>query len=308
MTAFLKRIGIIVLGIFGVSMLVSMGSLWALREGDFYKPSFLVNGVSTSDFDYIVLGASTGLTTLNTKVIDSVLHIEGINLSMDDTSISSQYLMLEHFLASGKHADICVLASSASSYDAISIHISDNDYRFLPYVSRGYISDYYASFSGTAAGVSGLSKWLPMAGVGYYNAELFYPSLISLVAPQHRNRFDSKGNYTYPVGSGASKRILSRHPKTIYFKNTYLAKIKALCDSHDIQLVCYVSPLEQQEAILEQTSYDVINHSTLLKDSRYFYDAIHVNTLGRHVASLQFSEDFRSYVISESFDKLRMTE
>lgn len=298
MTAFLKRIGIIVLGIFGVSMLVSMGSLWALREGNFYKPSFLVNGIGGADFDYIVLGASTGLTTLNTQVIDSVLGTSGVNLAMDDTSISSQYLMLQHFLASGKRSNVCVLAASLKDYDVVHYELSGNDYRFLPYVSRDYVADYYASFSGTEAGVSGLSKWLPMAGVGYYNAELFYPSLISLGDPKHRNRFDLKGNYTYPVRREASERITTRKPKAIYFKNAYVTKIKTLCDSYGIQLVCYMSPHKQQEAVLEDTSYEVINHSTLLNDSSYFYDAVHVNALGRQEVSLQFAEDFRLYVSS----------
>src|SRR5690606_22404653 len=133
------------------------------------------NTVTENNFDYIILGSSTGLTTLNTSTIDSALHTKGLNLSMDDTALSSQYLMLQHFLAEGKTTKFCVLAPSAASFDAINHDISDNDYRFLPYIHRDYVTAYFKQYTSKSARLISHSKWFPLLGVSYFNTELFYP-------------------------------------------------------------------------------------------------------------------------------------
>lgn len=291
MNVFLKRIGFILLVVTGVSLLVSFASLWALRQGDFYKPSFLENGVEGASFDYIVLGSSTGLTTLNTQVIDSVLSTRGLNLSMDDTALSSQYLMLEHFIATGKQAKTCVLAASILDYNVVNTTLSGNDYRFLPYVSREYVQDYYSSFSGSSARILSYSKWFPMIGVGYYNVELFYPSIISMLDPEKRNRFDAFGNYSYPETLKSSKPIEGRHELKIEFRNPYIKKIRDLCATHNMQLIVYLPPHKEIAAQPIETVFQVINHSAILQDARYFYDALHVNALGRQQVSLRFAQE-----------------
>ncbi|WP_417200728.1 hypothetical protein [Bizionia sp.] len=289
MGIFLQRIGFILLLFIGVSSAISYGSFWALRQGSFYKPSFLERHIQTSAFDYIILGSSTGLTTLNTQVIDSVSGRHGLNLSMDDTSLSSQYLMLQHFIASGKQTPVCILAASILDYDVIDHVLSGNDYRFLPYVSRPYVYDYYNSFSGRPAGLAANSLWFPMLGVGYYNAELFYPSLVSLVQPQKRNRFDAYGNYSYPITTQVSELIVSRRPKTLQFKNPYFKKIQDLCAKYDMTLMVYIPPHKTLAVMTGTTLFPVINHSDILKDTRYFYDDFHVNRLGRQAVSLVFA-------------------
>jgi hypothetical protein len=294
MMLFLKRIGFVVLVFIGMSMLVSWGSLWALRQSSFYKPSFLVNSLSEKSFDYIVLGASTGLTTLNTKVIDSMLHTNGVNLSMDDTALSSQYLMLQHFLAQGKTTKVCVLAPSVKDYDVRTNELSGNDYRFLPYVNTTYVYDYYKQFKGVDAKVLAYSKWFPMLGVSYYNVELFYPSLVALMQPEKRNRFDATGNYVYPESKKASKMINDLMSVTLDFKNPYLNKIKALCKANDIELICYISPMEGKNVIVSSAGFSVINHSNLLNDSKYFFDSEHVDAKGRKVSSVQFAFNFEA--------------
>lgn len=294
MSLFLKRIGFILLVLAGLSLLISYASLWALRQGSFYKPSFLENQVETSEFDYIVLGSSTGLTTLNTQVIDSVLGTRGLNLSMDDTALSTQYLMLQHFIATNKQAKMCVLAASILDYNVVHTTLSGNDYRFAPYVSRDYVQDYYTSFSGRSARILSYSKWFPMLGTGYYNTELFYPSLISLIDSKKRNRFDAFGNYSYPETSKSSQGIEKRHELKVTFQNPYIKRIQDLCAENNIQLIVYVPPHKQIAAQPIETTFLVINHSAILLDSRYFYDELHVNTLGRRVVSLRFAHELET--------------
>lgn len=295
MNAFLKKIVTYTLCILFVANVLAFLSLWALRKGNFYKPSFIENQLRDVQFDYIVIGASTGLTTINTKLIDSLSGKKGINLSIDDTSISSQYLMLRHFLASGNKTKLCVLAPGITSYDEDNHDISANDYRFLPFVGRSYVSEYYNSFNGTRAGILSKSKYLPMLGVSYYNAEVFYPSLVSFIQPKRNNRFDENGNYTYPVQNIKSKIIKNRETLDLRFSNPALAKLKALCAKENIKLVCYISPVKKLNVKTSNTNYNIINHSDRIIQTKYFFDDVHVNTLGRKVTSQHLANDLVPY-------------
>ena len=298
MLKFLKKISILLVSILIIANLLSYFSLKFLRQGDFYKPSFLSNTVEENNFDYIILGASTGLTTLNTKLIDSIIGKNGINLSIDDSSLSTQYLMLQHFFAEGRTTNICVLAPSVKSYDYKSETVSANDYRFLPFIERDYVRNYFQSFSGIDANLLSNSKTFPFLGVSYYNVEVLYPSILTVFKPHYRNRFDSKGNYTYPVNTNIKDdSVIMGNKKTlkVEFINPDLKKIKALCEKEGIELICYISPMKYISITTDNADYKIINHSNVLTKSNYFFDDVHVNRFGRQETSVQFSKDITSY-------------
>jgi hypothetical protein len=292
MKLFFKYIvGFLVL-VFLMANIISAGSLYVLSKSDFYKPSFLVNSVDETKFDYIILGASTGLTTLNTGVIDSITGLKGINLAIDDTGMANHYLMLQHFLAEGKQTNICVLVSSIEGYNENQEYIGDNDYRFLPFIKRPYVQDYFSSLKPKST-INTLkqSKWMPFLGVSYYNTELFFPSLLAAVKPANRNRFDSHGNYAYPNRKVKFDNIKKKSFK-INFSSNYLKKLQKLCNANNIKLVYYFSPLRTKSLLFNQDIKNSINHSNIFKDDTYFYDDIHVNVKGNKKASLLFSIDF----------------
>lgn len=294
MRKFLKHIGIVGIVTLVTVSLISYGSLQLLKRSSFYKPSFLVNAVDDQSFDYIVLGSSTGLTTLNTKVIDSILGTSGINLSMDDTGLASQYIMLQHFLKQGKTTQYCILSPSASSFDVNYTDVSDNDYRFLPFVDQAYVQDYYKKYDSRRANILSTSRWLPVAGVSYYNAEILFPAAYSAFKRNKRNRFDDRGNYTYPDLEADAHPIASKSRLKIHYRNSDLEAIRELCESNGITLVYYFSPMREKEIVSQPKNIMVINHSSLLENTMYFYDAIHVNNLGRQKTSTQFAFDFQT--------------
>lgn len=296
MRLFFKKISFFFIGFLLLAYFISCGSLWVLRQSNFYKPAFLANSIKQTNFDYIILGASTGLTTLNTELIDAEQNLKGVNLAVDDTALSSQYLMLQHFLAEGKNTKYCILAPSVSSYNSKTKDVSDNDYRFLMYVNRPYVYNYFNQFSGIKAKTLSYSKYMPAIGVSYYNAEVFFPSVLGLIKPKRRNRFDVNGNYTYPYTKSESQPIVLFKKMPVKFSNSYVKKIKDLCELNNIKLICYMTPMEGTLATIESSDYYVINHSNLLKDKQYFHDAIHVNTLGRKKASMQFSKDLNAII------------
>ena len=300
MKQFLFRTGKLLLIILTLVTLISLGSMLALSNSCFYKPSFLVNGVSESQFDYIVLGASEGLTTIDTKQIDDALQLQGINLSMDDTSLSSQYLMLQHFLKEGKTTQTCILVSNPGGFNQKEHKVNNNDYRFMMFNNRDYVNGYFKQFTDPRGRILYYSKWIPFLGASYYNSELFFPSMVTVFQPQRRNRFDDKGNYTYPVRNSADGEISDFKESEVNFSSDYFDKIARLCEDNNIRLICYLPPNQTTRAIYNTTDFEIINHSDKIKNFKYFYDERHVNSVGRTLATQNFIESFKKLVLQQA--------
>lgn len=168
---------------------------------------------------------------------------------------------------------------------------------FLPYINQSYVSEYFEHNSGDFSRILSLSKYSSMFGVSYFNTELFYPSLLALFKPTKRNRFDDKGNYTYPITKEIDLPIFEFKALPIAFENPYLEKIKVLCAAHNIKLICYFSPIKGRKVITENSDFTILNHSAILKNEAYFYDQVHVNEKGRQVSSERFAVAFKDLMI-----------
>lgn len=272
-------------------------NLYFLRNSSFYKPSFLTHEVKQSHFDYVIIGSSIGLTTLDTKQIDSLTNKKGINLSIDDTAISSNYLMLQHFFKQGKKTQFCVLA--LSHWDLAIEHpvLNNNDYRFLPFVSNDYVSDYYQNCEKGYFKPLTLSQYMPAFGVCYYNTEAFYTSIVAAIQPNKKNRFDENGNYFYPETAEVPEKELTAIE--LKWKNPYIQKISDLCKENNTQLIIYQAPIYKTTIINHNAKYPFINHSAILNDKLFFYDNIHVNYKGKNVSSALFAKAFQPYLDSK---------
>ncbi|MBS1534313.1 MAG: hypothetical protein JST78_04480 [Bacteroidetes bacterium] len=271
--------------------LISWGSLYFLRNSSFYKPEFFTHEVKDKSFDYIVIGSSVGLTSVNTKLIDSLDHVKGINLSIDDTSTSSNYLMLEHFYNQGGKTKYCILSLSYWDLAITDPVLNDNDYRFLPFISENYVYNYYDQLENGIFKPLTYSRYLPFFGMSYYNTELFFPSLVAAIQPNRHNRFDESGNYFYP----ATGEVIKKEPQEITFiwNNPFLPKIQALCQANGTQLVIYQAPILQTKLVNTNNKYQLINHSTLLKPADGFYDELHVDVNGRKIASTALAKELK---------------
>lgn len=289
MKKFLKRILLIFLIVFLLGNLLGYLSLKIHSEGNFYKPSFAVNAHKPVNYDYVVVGASTGLTTINTGLIDSLAHTKGLNLSMDDTNISSHYLMLQHFLAQGNTVSKCILAPAVGSYNDANNESSTNDYRFAMFAESSYVTTYFNTIEEKSLNsrLIASASYMPMAVESYYNAELFFTSLYVLTDFKKRNRFDQNGNYTYPPKRNVQR--FQKKPFELKFSNPYLKKLEALCLEHNIELLYFVSPIANKHVTMEPHSH-LLDYSNFIKDPIYFYDAIHVNSEGRKLVSQQLAD------------------
>ncbi|MEC4050909.1 hypothetical protein OX284_015840 [Flavobacterium sp. SUN046] len=270
---------------------LSWCSLYCLKNASFYKPEFLTHEVKDKSFDYIVIGSSIGLTSINTIQIDNYCATKGINLSIDDTSTSSNYLMLQHFYKQGGKAKFCILSLSFWDMEVAHPKLNNNDYRFLPFITEDYVYDYYNSMEETPLKPLTHSRYLPFLGVSYYNTELFYPSIVALLHPNLHNRFDAKGNYTYPVdffkGHSKPKKVV------LSWKNPFLDKINLLCKEHGTTLIVYQSPILETSIVNLNTKVNFVNHAALLAPNQGFYDEIHLDNKGRKLATEALAKELK---------------
>jgi|LakMenEpi03Aug12_release.lakeMendotaPanAssembly.Ray.scaffolds.fasta_scaffold350957_1 hypothetical protein len=291
MKKFIRNILVYGLLFFLIANVIAFLVLYGLKKSSFYKPQFIENGVLENKFDYVVLGSSTGLTTLNTKIIDSITKKKGLNISLDDSSLSSHFLMLQHFYNLNKTTKKLVLAITPWDTETKSAKLNENDYRFLPYISEDYVHAYFSELEKRNFKVLTWSKFFPILGTSYYNLELFYPSIITVFDSKKRNRFDERGNYEYPNNSGLLKEN-DYQETNIVFNNNYFYKIKVFCKQHNIQLIVYQSPIYNNKVIFAKThEFKIINHSNLIMDKKMFYDNIHVNKIGSKMCSEKFSDE-----------------
>jgi len=269
---------------------ISYLSLYLLSKSEFYKPSYLVNHFKNhTEFDYIILGSSRGLTTINTNLIDDKLKIKGVNLSIDDTGLPTHSLMLTHFFENGFKTKKVILTLDKAFFSEANVGVGDNDYRFLPFVTNDYVSTYYSKYENKQIKKLSYSKYFPFLGVSYYNLELFFPSLLTVFNSQRHNRFDNNGNYQYPNQILNSSKGVSID--NVNINNPMLLELRELCLSNNSELIIYIAPIyNTQFNIGTSLDIEVVNHASLLKSADNFYDIIHVNQKGREIATAALME------------------
>ena len=271
----------------GVSYLI----LKKLSSSEFYKPQFVKNANIENKFDYVVLGSSVGLTTLNTVQIDSALNLKGLNISMDDTSLTTHYLMLNHFYKCKKSTKKLILCVTPWDITSREYKLNNNDYRFISEVNKDYVSHYYYTMEKEYFKKLYLSKYFPIIGVSYYNFEIVFPSLLTIFNEKKHNKFDDRGNFSYP-DYGTSKKEIKVKDENVLLKNEYFNKIHAFCLNNNIELIVYQSPLlgKKINYLNIPSGIKLINHSDLI-DVNFFYDDIHVNSRGRTFCTLAFCKE-----------------
>lgn len=269
-----------------------------MKKSSFYKPSFLVNNFETKDrFDYVIVGSSRALTALDTKQIDSSLNSNGLNLAMDDTGINSHYLMLLHFFNSGYKTNYCILNIDPWNTQETNVKLSTNDYRFVPFIGKTYVREYYKENEISKFGSLRWAGIFPIAAMSYYNLELFYPSLISILNPHIRNRFDNRGNYKYPDQSKVTAGKNSPKKVPLIMAHPYLKKIEEICKENNCKLLFYIAPIRWVNVDTENFSGKVINHSWYLADDKYFYDNLHVNLTGAALVTNELTKHLKGMMV-----------
>ena len=256
----------------------------------------MVNYLPTgSSFDYIIAGSSRGLTTVNSVEVDQELALKGFNISLDDTGLPSQFVMIKHFFESGYNAEYCVLTLDLGHIEESAQKINDNDYRFVTYSNRDYVMEYFKKYETGIIKPLTRSNFLPILTFSYYNLELIWPAVMSLFKPEYHYRFDLNGNYSYP-----DQELTIEDPEFQWkafdrqLKNPILNEIDLYLKKNNSKLVIYIAPYYGTKiAIADSHGFQLINHSDSLTTAKYFFDYDHVNNLGKEKATALFIQSFK---------------
>jgi hypothetical protein len=256
---------------------ISFMLLFSFRNSNFYKPGYAFRN-STNQYDFVILGSSRGLTSIDTKYLSQRIGQKGFNFSLDDSHIGTHELMLEHLIWNKIKLDTLFLVYENSS--EVVKKISSNDYRFLPFVHTAHTYGYLRVMKETE--LLRASQYFPFAGLGYYNIELLFPSLLSFLKPNYRYHYDEYGDYSYP---NRGSRLGEAGDKTaeLNFNNVQLNRMYDRCSQEGIQLIILISPSFKTTFtyVGDYKKFNVIDLSQSVTDSTYFYDQLHLNSRGK---------------------------
>ena len=287
MKGFLKKILKYGIVLFVVLNAICFILLINLKKALIYKPLYVENTLKNKEFDYVILGDSRGIASINTNIIDSVTSKKGFNLSFYNSTLPSQRLMLTHFLSKSNSTKYCIMALSVEDLELPNESISYNDYRYLPLVYNDYVSTYFKEYD-TGFKKHYMTKFLPLIGTSYYNKEILLASLYSIFNKEKRLKFDQKGNFTYPVHNNGLQIKHKEVEEYDLSQNKELQFLKKTCDANGIKLIMYIPPYLNKSVKIIGDDFKVLNHSDLLKDVNMFYDIYHVNKVGNEQASQAF--------------------
>jgi len=288
MGKFLKKIAIYSVVCLILLNVLALVADYFLGKSEFYKAEYVENHFGESqNFDYAIFGSSRGLTTLDSQQIDSALGTNGVNLSCDDTDLKTHLLMLRHTYASGHQIRTAVLTLDATNFKQSPKHASNNDYRFAPYADRVYVYDHFQAYERGWVQPLAKSRYVPITAYSYYNFELFYPALLTALNPQKRNRFDERGNYSYPTSKQINPLAAWKKTSAIGLSNPLLKDFLKTAEQHGTDVIVYIAPYYHHRVSIRQLNkkFQLVNHAERLGDDRLFYDVMHVNKKGRKMAT-----------------------
>ena len=266
-----------------------------LRSSYFFKASYVHSYLNGKNLDYVIIGSSRGLTTLNSNQIDSNLGLNGFNASTDGGGIATNILMLKHLINNNVKFKYCIFVLDQIGIEDNIYQFSKNTYRFVPFCNESYIQETINKFENSKEKRNfQWSRIYPGFTIFENNKTLLTAAIESFFNPQKRNRFDEKGNYTYPLGDTINQHLKFDTLQFSQFGLVY-SDLKQICEANNIILITYIAPIKSTYLKLPEIM-NLINHSKHLKNASFFADDLHVNSFGREVATDSFCRDFRRLI------------
>ena len=262
-----------------------------LKRSNLFKSTFVFNELKNKTLDYVIIGSSRGLTTLNTNLIDSLTGLNGFNASTDGGGIATNVLMLQHLIHNKVKFKYCIFTLDAIGIADNTYQFSKNTYRFVPFCQESYIQETMTKFEDCKEKFNfRASRFYPGFTVFENNKTLLTGAARALINPKIRNRYDEKGNYTYPLGQPINKNISFDTTEFKQYGYVYY-DLQKICIENNINLITYIAPIEGHYLKVPATK-NLINHSNLLNKSKFFADELHVNPLGRELTTKRFVKDW----------------
>ncbi|NJN28650.1 MAG: hypothetical protein HC819_23075 [Cyclobacteriaceae bacterium] len=269
---------------------------YSFKKGTFFKTQWIYN-LKNKQLDYAVLGASRSLTAIDIGETNEVLGLVGLNLSLDGSLPTSQYLILKLFLEHGNKIDQLIF--NVNTWQIGIDSISHFSYpRFMPYAHDDAVYDYFKTYDDNWI----YYRYVPFYRYAKFNFDWGLGMYANSVFGMFKPNFDSLGSFYYPFYDYRGTREIDDYAFDLTgdFKNLF--KIHDLCKQYGIKLTVIFLPvvnlrydegykdnMQQFEAMLAAKQIGFIDYGNAYNGQfALFTDETHFNKKGVK----QFTNDY----------------
>lgn len=258
------------------------------QAGDYTKIQWLYK-MQHQHFDFALNGSSRAYTTVNIETIEKDTDLDGINISVDGSTITDQYLMLKIFLENNNTIDKLYLQVDPWSTNKEEISVFGIP-KFFPYLKEDAVFEHFKQFG---------PKWyayryIPFLRYAEYNTIWGVHQFLNDLFDLFPQDFNENGGYFYPAEKyrGATELQDLRYELDGDYK--FLGQIISLCRENDIELILFTAPvsninitegyhknMEQFRVKMANQGVKYINYGHVYENEvDNFTDEIHLNPSG----------------------------
>jgi hypothetical protein len=268
--------------------LLDAGFTYVFKKGNYTKIQWL-DKIHDQNFDFAVHGSSRGYTSLDLKKIHEVTGQTGINISVDGSSITDQYLMLKLFIRNNNKVKRLYLQIDPFSSDTEEVF----DFavpKFFPYLKDPMVFDHFKQFGYQWYAY----RYIPFYRYAKYNTLWGFHEVLNdwfSILPQD---FDEYGDFYYPDVKYDGPKKLRDLTFDLNSKFKFLNQTISYCQKNGIKLILFTAPVadiridkayaDNIKAFKEKMSksgVEYYNYGDLYKnDPKFFYNEIHLNKSG----------------------------
>ena len=257
------------------------------------------------DADLLIMGSSRAYVQFNPAVFDTILHTNSYNLGINGRSADSQILKYKVFRHQGNKKPKLILYEV--SHTTMQVSNGYEQFQFLPYLHNLYLWKLCSKQEGFSFADCVLPSWRFLGQQEFVKELLFASENGAYDTPLYKG---FRGNNKKWDGSGL------RQQETIsYGKDTAIIcqfrDFLAECRRDSIQVVLVTSPfyIEGTQKMKDPSGmhnmfadlaadFDIpfldYTYYELSYDTTYFYNTMHLNTIGANLFSKKLAQDLDS--------------
>lgn len=269
--------------------LMDVGFTHVFKKGNYTKVQWLAK-VKNQNYDFIIHGNSRAFTTIDIPKIEAATGKKGINISVDGSSITDQYIMLKLFLLNNnkfKKMYLQIDPFSSNTEEIFDFAVP----KFFPYLKDTVVFDHFKQFGYEWYAY----RYIPFYRYAKYNTLWGIHEVINDqfgILPQD---FDQYGDFFYPGTDYKGPEKLRDLTFDLKGRYKFLNQIIQLCKDNNIEVILFTAPvadiridakykqniIEFTNLMLKEKGVHYYNYGDLYgNDPKYFYNVIHITKAG----------------------------
>lgn len=284
--------------LFGLFWLLDQAFTEVYKRGDYTKTQWLYK-MKNQHFDFAIHGSSRGYTTIDVGDIEKELKLNGVNLAVDGSSITDQYLMLKLFLdhhntINQLYLQVDPVATATEEIFASSIP------KFFPYIKEPSVFEHYKDFGYKWY----IYRYLPFYRYAEYNTIWGVHQVLNDYFNLLPKEYDKYGGRFYPVSHYKKSDEKRRFEFDLTSNYKYLNKIIGLCQANNIKLTLFTAPYSVVDVndkyknnvaafrnMVNSKGVEYVNYAAIYNHKlNLFYDNSHLNKKGAKSFTVEIKE------------------